>query len=198
MKRKSGGDDATQGAAGYFNNQFLVAMPGLLDSNFNHTVTLLCEHNEQGALGLIINRPTDLKLADMLEHMKLGHKAIDDSSHIVYWGGPVQQERGFVVHPGPGAWESSLQVSEDLYITTSRDVLGAIGRGEGPQKFFVALGYAGWAAGQLEHEILENSWLNTPVDRPILFDTPAANRWQAATRLLGVDVTQLAGDAGHA
>jgi putative transcriptional regulator len=163
----------------YFNNQFLVAMPSLLDSNFNHTVTLLCEHNEQGALGLIINRPTDLKLTDMLEHMKLGHAALAGASHIVYWGGPVQQERGFVVHAGPGKWES-------------------IGRGEGPEKFFVALGYAGWAAGQLEHEILENSWLNTPVNRPILFDTPASSRWQAATRLLGVDVTQLAGDAGHA
>jgi putative transcriptional regulator len=182
----------------YFNNQFLVAMPSLLDSNFNHTVTLLCEHNDEGALGLIINRPTDLKLTDMLEHMKLGHAAIDGASHIVYWGGPVQQERGFVVHAGPGKWESSLQVADDLFITTSRDVLNAIGRGEGPDKFFVALGYAGWAAGQLEHEILENSWLNTPVNRPILFDTPASGRWQAATRLLGVEVTQLAGKAGHA
>jgi len=182
----------------YFGNQFLVAMPGLQDSNFNQTVTLLCEHNDQGALGLIINRPTDLKLADMLDHMKLSHPALAPDSHIVYWGGPVQQERGFVVHPGPDAWESTLQVGDDLYITTSRDVLSAIGRGEGPQRFFVALGYAGWAAGQLEHEILDNSWLNTPVAQPILFDLPAASRWQAAARLLGVDVTQLAGDAGHA
>ncbi|HUS24963.1 MAG TPA: YqgE/AlgH family protein [Candidatus Binatia bacterium] len=182
----------------FFNNQFLVAMPQLLDSNFNHTVTLLCEHNDQGALGLIINRPTDLKLVDMLEHMKLGHAAIDERSDIVFWGGPVQQERGFVVHEGPSRWDSSLQVGDDLFITTSRDVLDAIGRGEGPKRFFVALGYAGWGAGQLETEILDNSWLNTPVNRPILFETPAPDRWQAATRLLGVDVTQLAGDAGHA
>jgi len=182
----------------YLNNQFLVAMPGLLDPNFNHSVTLLCEHNEQGALGLVINRPTELKLTDMLDHMKLEHPALDDTSHIVYWGGPVQTERGFVVHAAGGAWESSLQVADDLYITTSRDILTAIGKGGGPSRFFVALGYAGWAAGQLEKEVLDNSWLNTPVDRAILFELPPSERWQAATKLLGVDVTQLSGDAGHA
>jgi putative transcriptional regulator len=182
----------------FFNNQFLVAMPGLLDPNFNHSVTLLCEHNDQGALGLIINRPTELKLTEMLRHMKLPHPALPSDEHIVYWGGPVQTERGFVVHGEPGRWESTLRVGEDLYITTSKDVLSAIGRGEGPSRFFVALGYAGWAAGQLEHEILDNSWLNTPVDRAILFEMTPASRWQAATRLLGVDVTQLSGDAGHA
>ena len=184
--------------SGYLSNQFLVAMPGLLDANFNHTVTLLCEHNDQGALGLVINRPTDLKLADMLEHMKLKHPALDSGSHIVFWGGPVQTERGFVVHGEPGGWESSLKVSESLYITTSKDILTAIGQGGGPKQFFVALGYAGWAAGQLETEIKDNSWLNTPVDSAILFETPAPGRWQAAAKLLGIDVTQLAGDAGHA
>ena len=182
----------------YFNNQFLVAMPGLLDPNFNHSVTLLCEHNDQGALGLVINRATDLKLADMLEHMKLSHPALDPV-HLVHWGGPVQTERGFVIHTEVGAWESTLKVADELYITTSKDVLGAIGRGEGPKHFLVALGYAGWAAGQLETEIKDNSWLNTPVDRAILFESPVAARWEAATRLLGVDVTQLtAGPAGHA
>ena len=182
----------------YFNNQFLVAMPGLLDPNFNHSVTLLCEHNDQGALGLVINRATDLKLADMLEHMKLAHPSLDPV-HLVHWGGPVQTERGFVIHTDPGAWESTLKVADELYITTSKDILGAIGRGEGPKRFLVALGYAGWAAGQLEHEIKENSWLNTPVDGAILFESPVAARWEAATRLLGVDVTQLtAGPAGHA
>ena len=182
----------------YFNNQFLVAMPGLLDPNFNHSVTLLCEHNDQGALGLVINRATDLKLADMLEHMKLSHPALDPV-HLVHWGGPVQTERGFVIHTEAGSWESTLKVADELYITTSKDILSAIGRGEGPKRFLVALGYAGWAAGQLEHEIKENSWLNTPVDRAILFEAPVAARWEAATRLLGVDVTQLtAGPAGHA
>ncbi|MBI2382648.1 MAG: YqgE/AlgH family protein [Gammaproteobacteria bacterium] len=179
-------------------NQFLVAMPGLEDPNFTHSVTLLCEHNDQGALGLIINRPTDLKLVDMLDHMKLPHPALDGGSPIVYWGGPVQPERGFVVHGDPGDWESSLKIGDDLYITTSRDVLTAIGDGRGPKDYVVMLGYAGWAAGQLENEILHNSWLNTPVDRQILFALAPGDRWQAATRLLGVDVTQLAGDAGHA
>ena len=183
----------------YFHNQFLVAMPGLADPNFTHSVTLLCEHNDQGALGLVINRPTELRLADMLDHMKLAHPALDPSAHIVYWGGPVQTERGFVIHSEPGKWESSLRVSDQLFITTSKDVLTAIGQGAGPKQFLVTLGYAGWAAGQLENEIKENSWLNTPVDHAILFNLPVATRWEAATRLLGVDVTQLtAGPAGHA
>ncbi|MCI0749675.1 MAG: YqgE/AlgH family protein [Nevskiales bacterium] len=183
----------------YLNNQFLVAMPGLQDSHFTHSVALLCEHNEQGALGLVINRPTDLRLADMLEHMQLAHPALDSSPYIVHWGGPVQTERGFVVHSERGKWESSLKISDTIHITTSKDILSAIGRGEGPRQFLVALGYSGWAAGQLEHEIRGNSWLNTPVDRAILFDLPPTRRWQAATRLLGVEVTQLtAGPAGHA
>ncbi len=183
----------------YFQNQFLVAMPGLEDPNFNHSVALLCEHNDQGALGLIINRPTDLKLADMLEHLQMPHAALDSASPIVYWGGPVQQERGFVVHTGPDQYESTLKVGEKLFITTSRDILNAIGKGEGPADFIVILGYAGWGAGQLEDEVLQNSWLNTPVDRGILFQTPISDRWRGAARLLGVDVTQLSsGPAGHA
>jgi putative transcriptional regulator len=184
-------------AATYYTNQFLVAMPGLQDENFSHTVTLLCEHNDKGALGLVINRPTDLSLREMLDHMELGHAALMGNP-TVHWGGPVQPERGFVVHSAPGGWESSLQIAEGLYITTSRDVLSAIGQGRGPREFFVALGYAGWTAGQLEGEILLNSWLNTPADRAILFTMPADERWQAATRLLGVDVVQLSGQAGHA
>lgn len=184
-------------APAYYTNQFLVAMPGLEDENFSHTVTLLCEHNDKGALGLVINRPTDLSLRDMLEHMELGYGNLIGNP-TVHWGGPVQPERGFVVHTGPGGWESSLQISEGLFITTSRDVLTAIGQGKGPREFFVALGYAGWTAGQLESEVLHNSWLNTPSDRAILFTVPAEDRWQAATRLLGVDVMQLTGQAGHA
>jgi len=181
----------------YLKHQFLVAMPGLEDENFVHTVSLLCEHNDNGAIGLVINRPTDLKLSEMMEQMGLEHEALDEDD-IVFWGGPVQPERGFVVHRQPGGWESSLEVSDGLFITTSRDILRAIGKGEGPHDFLVMLGYAGWGAGQLESEILHNAWLNTPVDEQILFKLPARDRWQAATRLLGVDVTQLAGDAGHA
>lgn len=178
-------------------NQFLVAMPTLEDENFSHTVSLLCEHSDEGAIGLVINRPTDLRLIDMMAQMDLEHGEIDKET-IVYWGGPVQPERGFVVHRDPGGWESSMSLERGLYITTSRDILRAIGLGEGPSEYFVVLGYAGWGAGQLESEILHNSWLNTPLDQQILFRTPAQQRWQAATKLLGVDVIQLAGDAGHA
>lgn len=178
-------------------NQFLIAMPSMEDENFSHTVSLLCEHNEHGAIGLIINRPTDLKLADMMDQMGLEHEALDGEA-IVFWGGPVQPERGFVVHRHPGGWESCLQVDDDLFITTSRDILKAIGKGDGPSEYFVVLGYAGWGEGQLEQEILRNAWLSTTIDQEILFQTPPRDRWQKATRLLGVDVTQLAGDAGHA
>jgi len=181
----------------YLNNQFLVAMPGLEDENFRHSVTLLCEHSEKGALGLVVNRPTDLHLSEMLDQMGLVRDAIADDP-IVFWGGPVQPERGFVVHRAPGGWDSTLQVDGDLYITTSRDVLGAIGRGEGPNQYLVLLGYAGWSEGQLEDEILSNSWLNTPVDNHVLFGTPPSDRWTAAARLLGVDITHLASQAGHA
>jgi len=151
----------------YLNNQFLVAMPGLEDENFRHSVTLLCEHSEKGALGLVVNRPTDLHLSEMLDQMGLVHDAIADDP-IVFWGGPVQPERGFVVHRAPGGWDSTLQVDGDLYITTSRDVLGAIGRGEGPNEYLVLFGY------------------------------PRSDRWTAAARLLGVDITHLASQAGHA
>ena len=178
-------------------HQFLVAMPSLDDENFHQTVSLLCEHNDSGAIGLVINRPTDLTLVEVLDQMELEHEGLGVEAPV-FWGGPVQPERGFVVHRDPGGWESCLELDDGLYITTSRDILRAIGKGEGPADFLVMLGYAGWSAGQLEDEILHNAWLNTPVDRQILFKTPARDRWQAATRLLGVDVTQLAGNAGHA
>lgn len=181
----------------FLKNQFLIAMPGLEDENFNHTVSLLCEHNDGGAIGLVINKPTELKLSAMMEQMGLEHEALD-AEDPVYWGGPVQPERGFVIHGEGGNWESSMCLQDDLYITTSRDILRAIGKGEGPKDYFVALGYAGWGAGQLESEILHNAWLNTPVSGQILFRTPIHNRWQEATRLLGIDVSQIAGNAGHA
>jgi putative transcriptional regulator len=182
---------------GYLANQFLVAMPSLDDDNFNHSVTLMCEHTDQGALGLVINRPLTLHLGEMLDQMGLARTQLRGDP-IVYWGGPVQPERGFVVHASPGNWDSTLAISDDLYVTTSRDVLAAIGDGQGPRQYFVALGYAGWGAGQLDDELLRNSWLNTPVDRSILFHTPASERWRAATRLLGVDISHLASVAGHA
>lgn len=189
---------ALDGDPASFKNQFLVAMPGLEDDNFSQTVSLMCEHNDKGAIGLIINRPTDLTLNAMLDQMGLQHEATDADDHVVFWGGPVQPERGFVVHREPGGWESCMPIGADLYITTSRDVLAAIGQGRGPKEFLVTLGYAGWGAGQLENEILQNSWLNTPVDSAVLFATPARNRWQSATRLLGLEISQLSSGAGHA
>lgn len=178
-------------------NQFLIAMPGLGDAHFDRSVTLLCEHNEDGALGLVINRPTELRLSTMLDHMELKHGDLVDDP-IIYWGGPVKPERGFVIHGSPGDWDSSMRLDEDLYVTTSRDVLVAMGRGEGPSQYLVTLGYAGWGAGQLEGEILSNAWLNTPINRGVLFGLPAPERWLAATQLLGFDISHLASQAGHA
>jgi putative transcriptional regulator len=179
-----------------YKNQFLIAMPGLEDDNFGHAVTLMCEHSDEGAVGLVINRPIELKLSDMMAQMGLEHDALEQEQ-TVFWGGPVQPERGFVIHKAPAGWESCMPVTESLYITTSRDILSAIGAGKGPKDYIVVLGYSGWGAGQLETEILNNSWLNTPVDQAIIFKTPTRERWQAATRLLGVDVTQLSSGAGH-
>lgn len=181
----------------FLRNQFLVAMPGMEDEQFANTVSLVCEHNDHGAIGLVINRPMTLSLVEMMKQMDLDRSALDDSVNV-YWGGPVQPERGFVIHSAPGGWESSLSLEGGLFVTTSRDILRAIGEGTGPRQYVVVLGYAGWNEGQLEDEILQNAWLNTPVDERILFNTPARDRWQAATRLLGVDVTQLTGTAGHA
>jgi putative transcriptional regulator len=179
-------------------NQFLVAMPGMVDGHFNQTVTYLCEHTPAGAMGLVINRPTTLKLKEMLEHLGLDATAATHSETPVYWGGPVQPERGFVVHKPATKWESTLNITDDIGVTTSKDILAAISEGRGPEQYLVTLGYAGWGAGQLEGEILHNSWLNTPSNPIILFDTTPTSRWEAAARQLGVDVRLLGSTAGHA
>lgn len=181
----------------FLNNQFLVAMPNVVAGAFDHSVTLLCEHSSEGAMGLVINRPTDLDLRDMLAHMDIECDALQAPSSIL-WGGPIQPERGFVLHRPAGHWESTLQLPEGIAITTSKDILEAIGRGEGPAEYLVTLGYAGWGEGQLEQEILDNSWLNAPADSGIIFTTPAGDRWAAAARLLGVDPNTFSGTAGHA
>ncbi len=179
-------------------NHFLIAMPALADPNFFHTVTYICEHNAEGALGLVINRPSELQLEDIFAHMEL--KAADSqiASRTVYAGGPVQPDRGFVLHEPLGQWEATMQVSEHIGITASRDILAAVAKGTGPVHSLVALGYAGWGAGQLEQEIADNAWLSGPADARIVFETPDEERWQAAARLLGVDLNLLSGDAGHA
>ncbi len=179
-------------------NQFLVAMPNVVAGEFDHTVTFLCEHSESGAMGLVINRPTQVKLRDILKHIGIDEAARVAADMPVYWGGPVQPERGFVLHSAEQSWDSTLKISEHLAITTSKDVLAAISQGKGPREFIVALGYAGWGGGQLESEILQNSWLNTPADNAIIFITPATARWAAAARLVGVNPLLLTGEAGHA
>jgi len=181
----------------FLNNQFLVAMPNVVAGAFDHSVTLLCDHTQEGAMGLVINRPTDLDLREMLTHMQIDCKALQAPTSI-FWGGPVQPERGFVLHRPAGNWESTLRLNEDVAVTTSKDILEAIGRGEGPAEYLVTLGYAGWGSGQLEDEILANSWLNTPADSGIIFATPSDDRWAEAARLLGVDPATFSGIAGHA
>ena len=179
-------------------NHFLIAMPGLADPNFSRTVTLICEHSSEGAMGLIINRPIDLNLRQILQQMNIEGDAAGKLDLPVHLGGPVQGNRGFVVHEPLGSWESTLAVSESLGVSTSRDILVALAHNRGPEHSFLALGYAGWAPGQLEREIAENTWLSGPVDRSILFETPAEQRWGAAANLLGIDLTAISDEAGHA
>ncbi|HET7395505.1 MAG TPA: YqgE/AlgH family protein [Gammaproteobacteria bacterium] len=182
----------------FLTNHFLVAMPTLADPNFHRSVAFICEHNAQGALGIIINRPSNVVLGDIFKQLSITASDAHSNGLPVWQGGPVQLERGFVIHAPAGAWESTLKLDPDLGITSSRDVLNAVAHGSGPEKLFVALGYAGWGAGQLEAELAENAWLSTPADPHILFDLPVDQRWQAAAKSIGVDLTLLSGDAGHA
>ncbi len=184
----------------YLTNQLLVAMPAMTDPNFSQTVTLVCEHSERGALGLILNRPLQMKLHDVFEQLGLDMADLRIGQQSVLRGGPVQTDRGFVVHrAGKGeGWDSTLQVSSGIQVTTSRDVLTAMARGEGPPDAFIALGYAGWDAGQLEEEIIGNAWLSVPTDEQVIFELPFEERWEAAGRLLGIDVARISSVAGHA
>jgi putative transcriptional regulator len=185
-------------AANFLSNQFLIAMPGMADPNFSQTVTLVCEHNAQGALGIVINRPLPMTFADVFAQLDLDCAKSKVATNPVLQGGPVQPERGFVLHNAGPLWDSTLPVSDWLHLTTSRDVLEALARGEGPVEAFIALGYAGWEAGQLEAEVAQNAWLTVPADHDVVFGTALEERWEAATRLLGVDLLHLSSDAGHA
>ena len=179
-------------------NQLLVAMPGMADPNFNSTVTLICEHNTEGALGIIINRPIEMKLGGLFEQLNLHCSNQLVVHNPVLGGGPVAQERGFVVHSPLSTFESSVTVSADLQLTVSRDVIGAIAAGKGPDKSLVALGYAGWEAGQLEAEMLANTWLSVPASPEVVFDVPYEDRWNIAAQTIGINISQISADAGHA
>ncbi|HEY9147577.1 MAG TPA: YqgE/AlgH family protein [Gammaproteobacteria bacterium] len=179
-------------------NHFLIAMPALADPNFSHTVTYICEHSEEGAMGIVINRPMAVSLEEVLRQMEIEPSNKLDTSVMVNDGGPVQPEHGFVIHTPVGAWEASLPISEEIALTTSRDILTAIGHNEGPARYLIALGYAGWGPGQLEEELKQNAWLSGPANQEILFELPLEQRWEAAARLLGIDLNLLSSDIGHA
>lgn len=181
----------------FFTDQFLIAMPTLADPNFFHSVTYICEHNADGAFGLVINRPLDLTLAEVASQMSLSSPPTALATLTAYAGGPVGAERGFVVHEPVGEWQGTLRVNNKIGVTTSRDIVEAICRGEGPNKFLVVIGYAGWEAGQLEQEMIDNAWLTTPARAEILFDTPVEKRWEAAASMFGIDLTRMSPDVGH-
>jgi putative transcriptional regulator len=183
-------------------NQFLIAMPGMADETFAGTVVYLCEHTDKGALGLVINKPSDIKLRNLFEKVELNLDHDELAEQPVYFCGPVQTERGFVLHEklgaGRGHYNSTLSVPGGLEMTTSKDVLEAMAEGAGPKKVLITLGYSGWQAGQLEDEIGRNGWLTVDADPRIIFDTPIEKRYESAVSLLGFDPRMLSQEAGHA
>ena len=173
-------------------------MPGMLDPNFSSTVTLICEHNTDGALGIVINRPMILNLGGLFNQLDLRDADNEVTRRPILNGGPVAPERGFVLHDASDDFESTVVVSSDIRLTLSRDVLNSIANGDGPDNLLVALGYAGWQPGQLEEEMLQNTWLNVPASKEIVFDVPYGDRWSRAAQSLGIDISRLSPDAGHA
>ncbi len=210
-------------------NQFLIAMPSLGNDYFNKTVTYICDHNDEGAMGLIINMPVNITLHDLLKQIDDENDGEDDNTNkkplkqadsperenntsaqkehlvsnnsleqLVLSGGPISQNRGFVLHRTQSGWKSSLALNQDIMITTSKDILLALGTEKAPEQFMVTLGYAGWGPGQLESELQANYWLTIDADSEILFNTPIEQRWQKATEKLGIDIAHLSSDIGHA
>lgn len=180
-------------------NQFLIAMPDMKNPDFSHTVSYICEHNEEGAMGFVINRPMGITLGELLEQaeIKFTPECIDDHRQVCF-GGPVERDRGFILHTGKPSWNASMPVTDEVSLTTSTDILEAIGEGKGPESFLLALGYAGWGPGQLEHEIMDNAWLSGPSDTRLLFNQDSEDCWQQAASLIGVDLHHLHSRAGHA
>jgi putative transcriptional regulator len=183
---------------GYLTNQLLIAMPAMGDPNFAQTVALICDHSARGALALILNKPLTMRMGEIFDQLEIKIEQGPLLERRVLRGGPMQTDRGFVVHRACGQWDSTLKVSDSIHVTTSRDILAAMARGAGPAEAVVALGYAGWDGGQLEDEIRANAWLSAPVDAGIIFDVPFESRWEAAGRLLGVDVARISPLSGNA
>lgn len=180
-------------------NHFLIAMPALLDPNFFRSVTYICEHDEKGAIGIIINQPLlPLRLGDILEQMGIRTDYPEIAGQLVFNGGPVQQERGFILHNKGETWQSTLDINDKISLTTSPDILQAIAQNHGPSHSLIALGFANWESGQLEKEMIENSWIYGPAHFDILFHMAIEHRWRTAAALMGVDIERLSSDIGHA
>lgn len=176
----------------------LIAMPAMLDPNFHRTVSYICEHSDQGALGLIINRPLDMDFGEVMEQLDLSAGRPGISSQPILQGGPVELQRGFVIHQQPQQWDATVAVTDSIFVTTSQDILGAMAAGSGPNKAQLVLGYSGWGPGQLEREITENAWLSVPAEPRLIFEVPFEKRYEESVALLGVDLNSLSSQAGHA
>jgi putative transcriptional regulator len=183
---------------GFLESQMLIAMPGMSDPNFIRSVTLLCQHSEDGAIGITINRVSSFNLGEILDQLDISCSEEAIRKQPVLEGGPVKRDRGFVLHSPTDQFESSLSINADIMVTTSRDILQALAEGNGPQRFLVALGYAGWGDGQLEEEMRQNAWLSVPADSAIVFESPITQRWVQAVSVLGVDISNLHDVGGHA
>ena len=179
-------------------NHFLIAMPNLLDPNFHQSVSYICEHDANGAMGLMLTRATEYRMGELLDQLKIECKSDSVANKRIVFGGPVEVQSGFVLHRPHGEWETQLFVTGDIAVTTSRDILAAIAENKGPADYIVSLGYAGWGPGQLEQELLSNSWLTHPADADMIFGTPPDQLWHAAAGAIGVNINLLSGDAGHA
>ena len=183
----------------YLTDHFLIAMPTLEDDNFTQSVTYICEHSAEGAMGVTINRPSDIVLKEVLDQSNIEILRDEIGDETIFQGGPVHPDRGFILHDkSEHNWESSLDITDNLQLTSSKDILEAIAIDKGPQEHLITLGYAGWGSGQLEHEIANNIWLSCPATEDIIFHTPVEKRWESAASLLGIDLQLLSNDAGHA
>jgi len=179
-------------------NHFLVAMPGLHDPNFSHSVIYVCDHSKDGAMGLVINNPLEIPLSQIFEQFELRYSPRVGTEPLMS-GGPVQIDRGFVLHrPGQREWEATLPISSDISLTSSRDIISDIAEEQGPSDMMVTLGYAGWGPGQLEDELANNAWLTVPADANIIFNVPCEQRAHAAAAIIGIDLNLLSSNAGHA
>ena len=182
-----------------FKHHLLIAMPSLADTGFRQSVTYICEHGEKGAIGLVVNRPLRMHRDDLFKYLGLEAASKDDAvDQPLLYGGPMQKARGFVLHAGPSHWQSTMPIAAGIHLTGSKDILQAMANNEGPEKSMIALGYAGWDAGQLEEEIYTNRWLTVPADEQILFDTDYNQRWSVAARKLGIDIHCMSHELGHA